>query len=160
MPPSMHLLVVSRVDPPWPLGNWRTRRWLGEVRARDLRFSLEEARRFFAGERGAILSAGTIEKLHARAEGWIAALRLMQLSLRDSPRPEEQARAFSGTDRFMADYLMAEVLAVRSPEIRRFLTVTAMLPRTASAVLGRGRAVRLATWRARRMCGHCVYRLL
>ena len=129
MPRSMHVIVLSRVDPPWPLGHWRAQGWLGELRARDLRFSLEEARRFFAGERGAVLSNGTIEKLHAQAEGWIAALRLMQLSLRDSPRPEERARAFSDTEHVVADYLVAEVLAVQPPEIWNFLTVTAPLSR-------------------------------
>jgi LuxR family transcriptional regulator, maltose regulon positive regulatory protein len=129
MPPSMHLLVLSRVDPPWPLGHWRAKGWLGDLRARDLRFSLDEARRFFAEERGAVLSSGTIEKLHARTEGWVAALRLVQLSLRGSTRPEERARAFSGTEHLVADYLMEEVLAFQPPEITRFLTVTAMLPR-------------------------------
>jgi len=128
MPPSMHLLVLSRVDPPWPLERWRAQGWLGEVRGGDLRFSLEEARRFFGAERGA-LSSGTIEKLHARAEGWIAALRLVQLSLRNSPRPEEQARSLSGSDRLVASYLMSEVLAAQPPEILDFLTVTAPLAR-------------------------------
>jgi LuxR family maltose regulon positive regulatory protein len=129
MPPSMHLLVLSRVDPPWPLEHWRAQGWLGEVRARELRFSLEEARRFFAAERGAVLSSGTIEKLHARTEGWIAALRLVQLSLRDSPRPEEHARTLSGSDRLVTSYLMSEVLAAQPPEILHFLTVTAPLAR-------------------------------
>jgi ATP/maltotriose-dependent transcriptional regulator MalT len=129
MSPSVHLLVLSRVDPPWPLGHWRAQGWLAEVRARDLRFSLEEARRFFAGERGAVLSSSTIEKLHARAEGWIAALRLVQISLRDSPRPEEQARSLSDTDNLVASYLVSEVLAAQPPEIRSFLTVTAPLSR-------------------------------
>jgi LuxR family maltose regulon positive regulatory protein len=129
MPPSLQVIVLSRVDPPWPLGHWRAQGWLGEVRARDLRFSLDEARRFFAAERGAVLSSGTIEKLHAQAEGWVAALRLVQLSLRDSPRPEEQARALSSAEHLVADYLMAEVLAVQPPEILSFLTVTAPLSR-------------------------------
>lgn len=129
MPPSMHLLVLSRVDPPWPLGRWRAKGWLGDLRARDLRFSIDEARRFFAAERGADLSNSTIERLHARAEGWVAALRLMQLSLRNSPRPEEKARAFAVTDQLVADYLVAEVIAAQPPEIRNFLTVTAPLPR-------------------------------
>ena len=134
MPPSMHLLVLSRADPPWPLGHWRAQGWLSDLRARDLRFSLEEARRFFAGDRGAALSSGTIERLHARAEGWVAALRLMQLSLRDARRPEEQARALSGTDHLVADYLMSEVLTVQPPEIRSFLTVTAPLSRFSTAL--------------------------
>jgi len=129
MPPSMHLLVLSRVDPPWPLDHWRAQGWLDEVRARELRFSLEEARRFFATERGAVLSSGTIENLHARAEGWIAALRLVQLSLRGSPHPEEQARTLSGGDRLVASYLTSEVLAAQPPEIMDFLTVTAPLSR-------------------------------
>jgi LuxR family maltose regulon positive regulatory protein len=136
LPQSIHLLVISRVDPPWPLGHWRARGWLGEIRARDLRFSLEEARQFFARERGHALSAGTIEKLHARAEGWIAALRLMQLSLRDSASPEDQARALFGTD-LVTDYLVAEVLAVQPPEILRFLTVTALLPRFSAPLCDR-----------------------
>ena len=134
MPPTLRLLVLSRVDPPWPLGHWRAQGWLGEMRARDLRFSLEEARRFFAGERGAVLSSATIEKLHAQTEGWIAALRLVQLSLRDSPRPEEQARAISGSDHLVADYLMVEVLAAQPPEIRSFLTVTAPLSRFSASL--------------------------
>jgi hypothetical protein len=71
MPPSMQLLVLSRVDPPWPLGRWRAQGWLGEVRAREMRFSLEESQRFFAAERGAVLSRGTVEKLHERR--WSAA---------------------------------------------------------------------------------------
>jgi len=129
MPPSMHLLVLSRVDPPWPLGHWRAQRWLGELRARDLRFSLEEARQFFEGERGAGLSGSTVERLHAWAEGWVAALQLVQLSLRDSADPEEHARALSGTGQLVADYLVEEVLAAQPPEILRFLTVTAPLKR-------------------------------
>ena len=129
MPSSMHLLVLTRVDPPWPLEHWRAQGWLGEVRAPDLRFSLEEARRFFTAERGTVLSSGTIEKLHARAEGWIAALRLAQLTLRDAPRPEEQARTLSAGDRLVTSYLMSEVLTAQPPEILHFLTVTAPLTR-------------------------------
>jgi LuxR family maltose regulon positive regulatory protein len=64
MPPSINLLVLSRVDPPWPLGHWRAQGWLGELRARDLRFSLEEARRFFEKETGTILSNGAIEEVY------------------------------------------------------------------------------------------------
>jgi len=134
MPPSLHLLVLSRVDPPWPLNHWRALGWLDEVRERELRFSLEETRRFFATERGAALSSGTIEKLHARSEGWIAALRLVQLSLRGSPHPEEQARALSGSDRLVASYLMSEVLAAQPPEILDFLTVTAPLSRFSASL--------------------------
>ena len=134
MPPSLHLLVLSRVDPPWPLNHWRALGWLDDVRERELRFSLEETRRFFATERGAALSSGTIEKLHARSEGWVAALRLVQLSLRGSPHPEEQARALSGSDRLVASYLMSEVLAAQPPEILDFLTVTAPLSRFSASL--------------------------
>jgi LuxR family maltose regulon positive regulatory protein len=134
MPPSMHVLVISRVDPPWPQAHWRAIGWLCEVRASDLRFSLEETRQLFARERGLALSHGTLERLHARTEGWVAALRLLLLSLRDAPRPDDRARMFSGTDQLVADYLMEEVLAAQPPEVRRFLTVTAQLPRFSAAL--------------------------
>lgn len=129
LPPPLHLVVLTRRDPPWPLGNWRAQGWLLELRARDLRFSLEEARAFFAAGRPVPLSDPTLKILHQRAEGWIASLRLAKLSLRDAPQPEERAREFSGSDRLLIDYLIDQVLAIQPPEIREFLEATASLPR-------------------------------
>jgi len=129
LPAYLHLVVLTRRDPPWPLGHWRGRGWLVELRGRDLRFSLEEARSFFAAGAPELLSDTAVQGLLARAEGWAAGLRMMLLSLRDAPHPEERARAFSGRDRLVVDYLMTEVLAAQPREILEFLTATAPLPR-------------------------------
>ena len=134
MPDSLHLLVLTRRDPPWPLGSWRARGWLGELRARDLRFSVAEARSFFRAGRPLPLSDPTVERLHERAEGWIAGLRLMKLSLRDAEDPEARAREYSGPDRIVVDYPVDEVLAMQPPEVREFLASTAPLPRFCAAL--------------------------
>ena len=134
MPDSLHLLVLTRRDPPWPLGSWRARGWLGELRARDLRFSPEEARSFFRAGRPVPLSDPSVDLLQERAEGWIAGLRLMKLSLRDAEDPEERAREYSGRESIVADYLVDEVLAVQPPEVREFLASTAPLPRFCAAL--------------------------
>jgi len=126
---ALHLVVLTRRDPRLPLGNWRAQGWLMELRGRDLRFTPDEARSFFAGGRAVSLADSTIERLVEKAEGWIAGLRLMKLSLRETKDPEARARAFSGTDRLVADYLTDEVLAAQPPEIREFLATTAPLPR-------------------------------
>jgi len=129
MPASLHLVVLTRRDPPWPLGHWRAQGWLVELRGRDLRFSLDEARTLFVTGPQPALSEETVARLHTQAEGWVAGLRLVQLSLRDAPDPEARARAFSGSDRLVVDYLMSEVLAAQPRDVREFLTTTAPLPR-------------------------------
>lgn len=129
LPASVHLLVLTRVDPPWPRGHWLGKGWMCELRARDLRFSLEEAQRFFALEPERALSEAAIGHAHARTEGWIAGLRLVELSLRGAADPDARAQAFSGSDRLVADYLITEVLASQSPEARAFLEATAPLDR-------------------------------
>ena len=134
MPDPLHLLVLTRRDPPWPLGSWRARGWLVELRAHDLRFSVAEARSFFMAGRPVSLSDPTVERLQERAEGWVAALRLMKLSLRDSTDPEERAREYSGREQAVADFLVDEVLAAQPPEVRELLAATAPLPRFCAAL--------------------------
>jgi LuxR family maltose regulon positive regulatory protein len=68
-PTKLHIAVMTRFDPPWPLVRWRTRGWLSELRARDLRFSVEETAEFFAGGAGLTLSPATVEHLQQRTEG-------------------------------------------------------------------------------------------
>jgi LuxR family maltose regulon positive regulatory protein len=134
LPSSVHLVVLTRRDPPWPLARWRALGWVTELRSHALRFSLEEAHRFFASDKPVLLSASTVETLQARVEGWIAGLRLLKLSLRDVEHPDERARSFSGDDRLVADYLIGEVVSVQPPEVREFLAVTAALPRFSASL--------------------------
>jgi LuxR family maltose regulon positive regulatory protein len=127
--PVLHLVVLTRRDPPLPLGHWRAQDWLLELRGRDLRVSLDEARTFFASGQAVSLSESTVETLLKKTEGWIAGLRLVKLSLRGAEDPESRAREFSGSNRLVADYLTAELIAAQPPETRELLVVTAPLPR-------------------------------
>jgi len=101
---------------------------LTEIRAADLRFSLAEARVLF-GVAGVEFSEETLARLHQRTEGWAAGLRLAALAAVGHPDPEHFAAEFSGTDRTVAEYLMAEVLDRQSEEVRRLLLRTSMLER-------------------------------
>ncbi len=99
---------------------------LTEIRAADLRFSLAEARALF-GAAGVDLPAGALARLHERTEGWAAGLRLAALSLAGHPDPERFAAEFSGTERTVAEFLLAEVLDRQSEEVRRLLLRTSFL---------------------------------
>ncbi len=129
MPPQVRLVVLTRIDPPWPLGHWRARGWLLELRAWDLRFTLDETREYFAAGASSGLSASAVEQVHDRTEGWVTGLHLVELALRDAPDLEARARSFSGSDHLVADYLVAEVIAAQPPEVRELLAATAPLPR-------------------------------
>src|SRR5207247_6742043 len=108
---------------------------LTEVCAADLRFSLAEARALFGGA-GVELPADALARLHARTEGWAAGLRLATLSLAGHPDPEQFAAEFSGTDRTVAEFLLAEVLDRQSEAVRRLLLRTSVLERVSGPLAG------------------------
>lgn len=129
LPTGMHLVFISRADPPLPLGRWRVRGQLNEIRAEDLRFSEAEAAQFLNQIMGLSLRAEDIRALEARTEGWAAALQLAALSLKNAANPTEVIAAFAGSHRYIAEYLTDEVLS-RQPEfIREFLLQTSLLER-------------------------------
>jgi LuxR family maltose regulon positive regulatory protein len=101
---------------------------LTEIRAANLRFTLDEARALF-GAAGVELPESALTLLHARTEGWAAGLRLAALSLAGHPDPERFAAEFSGSERTVAEYLLAEVLERQSEEVRRLLLRTSILER-------------------------------
>jgi len=131
LPPQMHVLIATRVDPPWPLGRLRARREMTELRAGDLRFAPEETARFLNDVMGLGLSAEDMAALDRRTEGWIAGLQMAALSMRgrDAARTEVFIRTFSGSHRYVLDYLMEEVLDRQEDEIRVFLLQTSILKR-------------------------------
>ena len=129
LPPALHLVIATRVDPPLPLPRLRARGQLTEVRVADLRFTVEEAASFLGDSLGLPLSDEQIATLVERTEGWAAGLQLAGLALRDRPDPAAFVAAFAGGHRLVADYLVAEVLDHQPAPLRRFLLATAVLDR-------------------------------
>ncbi|MBN1487065.1 MAG: hypothetical protein JW981_05440, partial [Anaerolineae bacterium] len=129
LPPQVHLVIISRMDPPLSLARLRTRGQLTELRAADLRFTPEETAAFFQDVMGLVLSMEDIAALEARTEGWIAGLQLAALSLRGrlSDNITNFITDFSGSNRHIIDYLADEVLHQLDPDVYSFLCQTAIL---------------------------------
>ena len=125
-PPELRFVLATRHDLRLGLHRLRLEGELAEIRAADLRFSLAEARELFAAA-GIELPEQALALLHARTEGWAAGLRLAALSLAGHPDPERFAAEFSGSERTVAEYLLAEVLDRQSEEVRRLLLRTSIL---------------------------------
>jgi LuxR family maltose regulon positive regulatory protein len=128
-PNTFHVVIAARSDPPLPLTRLRARGQTIELRAADLRFTEPEASQFLNDAMGLRLDAGSIGVLEERTEGWIAGLQMAALSMRDREDVREFIEGFSGTNRYILDYLLEEVLASQSPEIQHFLLYTSILER-------------------------------
>jgi LuxR family maltose regulon positive regulatory protein len=128
-PPQLHVILASRVDPPLALAGRRARGDMVELRTSDVRFTAEEVSNWLTQVLHLSLSASQIAALAGRTEGWIAALRLAALTLQESTDVGEHLAQFSGGHRYIIDYLLEEVLARQSEEMRVFLLSTACLDR-------------------------------
>ena len=129
LPPRVHLVLTTRLDPDLPLARWRARGELTEIRAADLRFTTEEAATYLTTTTGRHLDPRDVEVLEERTEGWIAALQLAALSMRGDSDISGFIARFAGTDRFVVDYLVEEVLHQQPDSVRSFLLQTAVLDR-------------------------------
>ncbi|MFZ0161390.1 MAG: LuxR C-terminal-related transcriptional regulator [Kineosporiaceae bacterium] len=129
LPPHLHLIIASREDPSLPLGRLRAGAELCELRAPDLRFTTDECQRFLNGAKRLGLSSEEVAALESSTEGWIAGLQLVAISLEHEPDPAGLITSFSGSHRFVLDYLAEEVLARLPPERTRFLILTSVLDR-------------------------------
>ena len=127
-PPELRFVLVTRHDLRLGLHRLRLEGGLTEIRAGDLRFTPEEARELFAAA-GVELPDGALALLVERTEGWAAGLRLAALSLAGHPDPGRFAAEFSGSERTVAEYLLAEVLERQAEEVRRLLLRTSVLER-------------------------------
>jgi LuxR family maltose regulon positive regulatory protein len=137
LPPQMHLVITTREDPNLPLARWRARNQLTELRATDLRFIPSEAAEFLNRMMGLNLSDGDVAALEARTEGWIAGLQLAALSMQGQPDdPARFIQSFTGSHRFVLDYLVEEVLQRQPEHIRRFLLQTSILERLSGPLCG------------------------
>jgi len=129
VPPQMHMIITGRADPPLPLARWRARSQLTEIRAADLRFTVEEAALFLNQGMGLNLSADIIAALETRTEGWIAGLQLAALSLQGHTDVSQFVSTFTGSQRFIMDYLTEEVLNCQPRAVQEFLLHTSILER-------------------------------
>jgi len=129
LPPQMHLVIATREDPHLPLARLRARGQLTELRAADLRFTPAEAADFLNQVMGLNLSAEDIAALETRTEGWIAGLQLAALSMQGRSDAASFIRAFTGSHRFVLDYLVEEVLQRQPEGNHSFLLKTAILDR-------------------------------
>lgn len=129
LPPRLHLVIITREDPPLPLAQLRARGQMLELRAKDLRFSLRETTQLLTEAMGLPLSKPQVMALEQRTEGWIAGLQMAALSLRDVDDLEAFISTFAGDHRYVADYLLTEVLNRQQPRVREFLTSTAVVDR-------------------------------
>ncbi len=128
-PHTFHLVIATRSDPPLPLARLRARGLTVELRSADLGFTEPEAAQFLNEAMGLHLDAGSVAALEARTEGWIAGLQMAALSMRGREDVTGFIEGFSGTNRYILDYLLEEVLANQSPEVQRFLLCTSILER-------------------------------
>lgn len=133
-PGGLHLAVASRSDPPWPLARMRVRGELNELRARDLCFSSEEATRFIHSVTGRALSVEQIALLEQRTEGWVAGYQMAALSIKGRRDIAGFLEGFSGSHRYVLDYLMDEVLSQQEPKTLDFLLKTSILQRLSASL--------------------------
>jgi LuxR family maltose regulon positive regulatory protein len=129
LPPQLHLVIASRADPSLPLSRLRARGQLAELRAADLRFTVDEAVTFLKAVTGLDLAQQEVAALEARTEGWIAGLQLAALSVRGRDDVAGFISSFTGNDRYIVDYLVEEVLQRQSGAVRIFLLQTSILER-------------------------------
>jgi LuxR family maltose regulon positive regulatory protein len=129
LPPRMHLVLATRVDPPLHLSRLRARGQLAEIRARDLRFTSQEAADFLNQAMRLSLSTADVEALEERTEGWAVGLQMAALSLQGRRDAEAFIAQFTGSHRFVLDYLTDEVLSRQPEPVSGFLLRTSILTR-------------------------------
>ncbi len=140
LPPQSHLVIITRVDPALPLARLRARGQLLELRAADLRFTSAEAAQFLNREMELNLTAEDIAALETRTEGWIAGLQLAAHALQGSNSRQggkdksEFIQSFTGSHRFVVDYLIEEVLEQQSDPVQTFLLETAVLSKLTASL--------------------------
>jgi LuxR family maltose regulon positive regulatory protein len=129
LPNQMHLVILTRTDPPLPLSRLRVRGQLLDIRADQLRFTLDEVAAFLNDSIGLSLSAKDLSAMERRTEGWIAGLQLAALSMQGSKDIHGFVSAFTGSHHYVMDYLAEEVLKLQPMEVSTFLLQTSILDR-------------------------------
>lgn len=140
-PPQLHVIVITRADPPLALARLRARGLLSEIRAADLRFSADEAAVFLRDAMGLALSTAEVAALETRTEGWITGLHLTAVSLQARGDVSDFIKDFSSSQAYILEYLTEEVLHQLPENVQTFLLQTSLLSRLSGllcdAVTGR-----------------------
>lgn len=126
-PSRMHLVVITREDPPLPLARLRARGHISEIRQEDLRFSPQECADFLQHIMSLNLAADDIATLERRTEGWIAGLQLAAVTMQGRQNLPDLIAAFSGSSHYVLDYLIEEVFARQPAEVQDFFLKTSIL---------------------------------
>ncbi len=127
IPPTMHLAIASRVEPPLPLARLRGKGQLNELGITDLRFTLNETQAFFNEAMKLGLSDENVAVLENRTEGWIASLQMAAISMQGREDIPDFIRTFSGSQRHILAYLTQEVLERQPADTQAFLLETSIL---------------------------------
>ncbi len=141
LPPTLHLVVTTRSEPPWPLYRWRVKGNMKEIRQKNLKFSPEESSHLFNQVKGLQLSESQVNTLFNKTEGWITGLQLAAISLSTSQNKDEFIDSFAGAHRHVLHFLSEEVFTGLPKSIQDFLMQTSILNRfcapLCNAVTGR-----------------------
>ena len=132
--PNLHLVILTRADPPFPLARLRAHNQLTEIRAADLRFTADETVTFLSRTMGLSISAEDASSLEIRTEGWVAGLQLAALSLQGREDVGDFIKTFTGSNRYVMDYLAEEILQQQPEPVRTFLLRTSVLRRMNGAL--------------------------
>ncbi len=134
LPEHVHIVLATRVDPDLPLGRWRVGRRMAEVRAVDLRFTDAEAMAFFAQTLGEVLAQDDVHQLAERTEGWVAGLQLAALALQQRTDRSTFVQMFTGSHRYLLDYIQEEIVQRQPQDVQHFLLHSAVLRRMNAAL--------------------------
>jgi len=126
-PQQIHTTIISREDPPLPLHRLRARGQMVEIRQDTIRFTLEETGDFLTTLLGNTLTPENIKNVEHRTEGWVTGMQLLALSLHEHPDANQFIRSFTGSNRFVLDYLFEEVFNSQNQKVQDFLLKTAVL---------------------------------
>lgn len=133
-PPTLHLILTTRVHPALPLPRLRAQGRLAELRAADLAFTHDDARRFLSETMRVSVTSDQLATLERRTEGWVAGLQLAALSLRAQPNDARLIEQLDATPRYIADYLIDEVVERQPDDIQTFLLMTSPLERLSGSL--------------------------
>jgi LuxR family transcriptional regulator, maltose regulon positive regulatory protein len=140
IPPNFHLVISTRIDPPLPLSRFRGRGTLLELSVRDLKFTVNESAEFLKQETDAELSSEDNLALNIRSEGWAVGIKMAAMAMRGRKDIHQFVNSYTGSQRYVMDYLIEEVIKRQSEDVRNFLFNTAILqkmtPSLCNAVTG------------------------
>ncbi len=134
LPKNIHFIISTREDPPFPLSKYRAKNEITEIRTGDLRFNLQETQILLNSISQTGLSESDLEVLFQKTEGWAAGIQLAGLSLLETSDTAKFIRDFEGSNRFILDYLVEDVVNQQPVDIRNFLLKTSILDRFSAAI--------------------------